>query len=116
MSQEDPKIASTQVSFLNKQNIVHALAYFPFFVGAISMYFLAQTNKEALLHHVKYSLLLSVGILILIFLFNQFFANISILLYIGLSIYFAFKAFKWQEIEVELLDVIEDKIEGVFKK
>jgi len=113
---DNKKNETLNISFLQKQNIVHALAYFPFFVGAISMYALAKTNKEALMHHVKYSLILSVFAVILLLLLNWYFQNIAVILYIWLSVYFAFKAFKGQAIEVEFLDVIEEKIEETFKK
>jgi len=48
-------VESTEVSLLLQQNIVHALAYFPYFIGAISMHLLGRTNKEAAMHHIMYS-------------------------------------------------------------
>lgn len=68
------------------------------------------------MHHVNYSAIMSVGILILLIILNGFFAGVVFLLYWALSIYFAFNAYKGKEIEVEFLDVIEDKIFDVLKK
>lgn len=57
-------------SFLENPNIVHALAYIPYFIGAVSMYFLGKTGKKAAMHHIKYSALLALGAILLIVLLD----------------------------------------------
>lgn len=70
MSKEKKNQTVEKASPLETQNIVHALAYFPYFIGAIGMFFLAKTEKKALLHHVKYSAFLALGACIGLILFR----------------------------------------------
>lgn len=37
---EKLKDVKSNISLLEQQNIVHALTYFPFFIGAVTMFFL----------------------------------------------------------------------------
>lgn len=101
---------------LENPSIVHALAYFPYFIGAVAMYFFGDSDKKAALHHIKYSFILSVAVLILLLILNSFFMSIVSLVYIGASIYLAFKAYKGEEVKLEILDTIEDKISETVKK
>lgn len=59
------KTAGNTSDFLENANIVHALSYFPYFIGAVAMYFLGKTDKKATMHHIKYSALLAAGVVIL---------------------------------------------------
>lgn len=52
--------APVDVPFLENPNIVHALSYFPYFIGAVAMFFLGRSDKKAAMHHIKYSGLLAV--------------------------------------------------------
>lgn len=49
------EVETNEVSLLMQQNVVHALAYFPYLIGAVSMHFLGRTNKQAAKHHIMYS-------------------------------------------------------------
>ena len=101
---------------LTNQNAVHALTYVPYFVGPIVMYFLAKTDKKALMHHVNYSLLMAVGAAVLFFLLKGFFANVVNIAYLVASWYFAFKAYSGETVQVEIFDTIEGKISETVKK
>ncbi len=119
MSKSEKKWATPAVSqggILEKANMVHAMSYFPYFIGAVAMYFLGNTDKKAALHHIKYSAIVAFGICILLIILNGFFASVANGAYLILSGYFAYKAYKGEEIEVEFLDVIEDKISETIKK
>ena len=106
-------VAKKEVTFLENANIVHALAYFPYLIGAISMYFLGKTNKKAAMHHIKYSAMLALVALVLIVLLRGFFAQIVSLAYLVLSGFFAWKAYNGEEVKVEILDTIEGKISEI---
>ena len=97
-------------AFLEKQSNVHAIAYIPYFIGAALAFFLGKTDKKMIMHHVKYSLILSVAAVLLLVILNGFFASLISLAYLGLSGYFGFKAYKGEAVTVEILDTIEEKI------
>jgi uncharacterized membrane protein len=102
--------------FLENANIVHALAYVPYLIGAVAMYFLGKSDKKAAMHHIKYSALIAFGVIILAFVLNGFFMKLVALGYLILSAYFAWKAYKGEDVHVEFLDTIEDKIAETVKK
>ena len=102
--------------FLENANMVHALSYFPYFIGAVSMYFLGKSDKKKSLHHIKYSAMLALVAFVLIVLLRGFFAQIASLAYLVISGFFAWKAYNGEEVKVELLDTIEDKISEKVKK
>jgi len=104
------------VGFLENKNMVHALAYVPYLIGAISMYFLGKTDKKAAMHHIKYSALMAIGVFILYALFNDFTSRIVSLIYIGASCFFAYKAYMGEDVNVEIFDTIEEKISEKIKK
>ena len=51
-------------SILEKPNMVHAMAYFPYLIGPIAMYFLGQTDKKAAMHHIKYAVIIAVFVIV----------------------------------------------------
>jgi len=97
-------------SILEEQNLMHAASYFPYLIGAIFVFFLWKSDKKKALHHVKYSAILAIGAIILVILLKGFFASVVNFAYIGISIFLAFKAYKWEKVTVEILDTIEEKI------
>jgi len=104
------------ISMLEKQNIVHALAYVPYFIWAIAMLVLWKTNKQAAMHHIKYSALIALAVFILFVILNGFVAMLVNIAYLVVSGLFAIKAYNWEEIKVEILDTVEDKILKTIKK
>lgn len=96
--------------------MVHALAYLPYFIGAVSMYFLGGTDKKAALHHIKYSALIAAAVVILLLVLNSFFASVLTLVYLGASIFLAYKAYSGEAVNIEILDTIEEKISEKVKK
>ena len=68
MSQSDKKVSSpvSTPSILDQANMVHAMAYFPYFIGAVAMYFLGNTDKKQAMHHIKYSAMIAFVAMILI--------------------------------------------------
>lgn len=103
-------------SMLEKSNVVNALSYFPYLIGAIAMYFLGESNKKEAMHHISYSAIMGVAVIVLFFVLNGFFANVVNLAYLGISAFFAYKAYNGEKVQVEILDTIEDKISEKVKK
>lgn len=56
------------------------------------------------------------AVIILSFVLNGFFTQILVLAYFAVSAYFAWKAYNGEEVHVEILDTIEDKISEKVKK
>jgi len=101
---------------LDDANTVHALSYFPFFIGPVAMYFLWKSDKDKALHHIKYALLMAVAVLVLFMILNPFIARVVTLVYLWASGYFAFKAYNGEDVKVEIFDSVEDKISKSMKK
>lgn len=80
------------------------------------MYFFGESDKKAAMHHITYSAMLAVAVMVSFLILNGFFANVVNLAYIGLSAYFAYKAYNGEEVKVEILDTIEGKISEKVKK
>jgi uncharacterized paraquat-inducible protein A len=68
------------------------------------------------MHHIKYSALMAAVVFILTFVLNGFFMKLVALAYLAVSAYFAWKAYNGEEVHVEILDTIEDKITEKVKK
>lgn len=118
MSKTDKKTATpgNTPSILDQANMVHALAYIPYFIGAVAMYFLGNTDKKQALHHIKYSAMIAFVAMILIVILKGFFGMVVNIAYLVISALFAYKAYKGEKVEVEILDVIEDKISEKIQK
>lgn len=108
--------ATGSTNILENANIVHALSYVPYLLGAVAMYFLWKSDKKATMHHIKYSVLIAIAVIILSFVLNGFFMRLVALAYLAWSAYLAWKAYNGEEINVEFLDTIEDTIAKKVKK
>ena len=106
---ETPKIA--KASILEKPNMVHALAYIPYFIWAVAMFFLAKTNKKIAMHHIKYS-----GIIAIAAILGHLFLTWSIIgwlifpAYMLGSAYLGWKAYNGEDVHIDILDTVEEKI------
>ncbi len=69
------KTKASSNTILENVNMTSAMSYFPYFIGAVAMYFLAE-NRKPVLHHIKYSFILAVIVLFLFFVLNSFFIGI----------------------------------------
>ena len=59
-------------SILSDANLTSAMSYFPYFIGAAAMYFLAEDKR--VMHHAKYSAMMAAAVIVLMFVLNGFFA------------------------------------------
>lgn len=101
---------------LEKPNMVHALAYIPYLIGPIVMFFLSKTDKKKLMHHIKYAAIIFVATILLMIVLNDVFRTILNILYIAASGYLAWKAYNGEDVQIELLDSVEEKINEKINK
>lgn len=111
------EVESNEVSLLMQQNVVHALAYFPYLIGAVSMHFLWRTNKQAANHHITYSWIIAVAAIVWhIFLSGSILWWMIFPAYMIGSWFLAWKAYNWEDVKIEILDSVEEKISKSVKK
>lgn len=101
---------------LEDANTVHALSYFPFFIGPVAMYFLWKTDKKKALRHIKYSLIMAGAVVVLFMILNDFMSRLVTLAYVWASAYFAYKAYMWEEVKIDILDTVEEEFHKRTKK
>ena len=111
------EVETNEVSLLMQQNVVHALAYFPYLIGVVSMHFLWRTNKQAAKHHIMYSLIIAVAAIIgHIFLTGSILWWMIFPAYMIGSAFLAWKAYNGEEVKIEILDSVEEKLSNSVKK
>ena len=102
-------------SFMEKENIHNTLSYFPY-IGALIMYIWKRPSKWELLRNIKYSGILAIGAILLCIILNSFFWAILHLVYLGISIFFAWKAYNEEKIRVGVLDKVLETIESMISR
>lgn len=110
------KKSSAKNSILSQESMTHSLSYIPYFIGPIVMFFLADTNKKKLLVHVKYSAIIAWAVIILTIMLNVFFAYLLHVVYIWLSLYLWYTAYNGENIQIDFIDTLEDKVYENIKK
>jgi len=107
------------MSDIDKNNLKYSLSYIPL----VSFFFLFTEKdiSKGFKKHINYGMILFwVYVLVswlLKFLFLYILLPLLFLAYIGISVYLWFKAYRWDEIQVDILDNIEEKIsDNIWKK
>lgn len=109
-------VTKTSNSILENVNLTAAMSYFPYFIGAVVMYFLAEERKS-IMKHIKYSAIIWViAILLHVFLTGSLLGYFVLPVYVIASAFFAHKAYKGEKVQVEIFDSIEEKISDTIKK
>lgn len=103
-------------SLLEQENMVHAMAYFPYGIGAIAMFFLGSSDKKKALKHIKYSWVLAAIVFLLMLLLKGIFGPLLMLVYLGFSAFLAYKAYNWEDIQIDMIDSLEGKVQEKIKK
>ncbi len=97
-----------------KDNLKFAMCYVPFV--AIFLYFVEENKTKELKKHINYWIILFVGLIIinvvLKALFLTFFAWLATLAYIIISAILWYKAFVWENVDIEILENIEKKVDS----
>lgn len=101
-----------------KDNFKNAICYIPLL--AIFLYFIEEGKTEKYFKNIKYWIylfLLYVLSTIIIYFFLYYWAILFILflIYIIISAYFWFKAYKWNEINIFVIDELDKKVNALGK-
>lgn len=95
----------------NSDNLKKSLCYIP--LGWIILFFIEQNKSLELMKHIKYGTFLFIAYVLIRFVLVWIlwlpFGGILTLLYIWLAGFFWFKAFKWEEVNIEYIDEFEKK-------
>lgn len=59
---------------------------------------------------------MAIWVVILFLLLNEFSSRIVTLIYLGASAYFAYKAYTWEIIKIDIFDTVEQKFNEKVKK
>lgn len=118
MDKKTPKAVKSNLAsdILEKPNMVHALAYIPYLIGPIVMFFLSKTDKKNLMHHIKYAVIIFAATILLMIILNDVFRTILNILYIVASGYLAWKAYNGEEVQIEILNSVEEKFNEKINK
>jgi uncharacterized membrane protein len=101
---------------LLREEFTHSFSYFPYFIGPLVMFFLADSDRKKLMVHIKYSSVIAFIAILCIIAMNSFFTWLVSLLYLGLSIFLALKAYSWEKIQIDFIDSLEDSVQEKLKK
>ncbi len=98
----------------NNANLKNALCYVPFV--AFILFFLESNKTADLLKNIKYWAGLFVAYFVINFIAGLLgLSALVFVVYLIASIYLGYKAYVWDAIEIEGMDVIEDKIKKGFE-
>lgn len=91
-----------------KDNLKNALCYIPLF--SIVIFFAEDKKTDELKKHIKYAVFLLIAYVLLYMFLWWAFGAILALLYLWLSWFLWYKAYNWENIDLEIVDDIEKKI------
>lgn len=110
-------MATENKEFSQSENFKNALCYIP--LVAFVLFFTEKTKTVAMKKHIKYGAILSLTYIVLYFImglvFLGGFRGIVFLVYIALSGFLIYKAYKGQEIKIEYIDTLEKKVQENMK-
>ncbi len=89
-------------------NVKNALCYIP--LVAIVLFFVEQKKSKELVKHINYWIILFFAYLIINYFLHFLFGWIIFLVYVLISAYLWYKAYNGEEVQVEYIDKLEDKI------
>lgn len=103
---------------LQKDNFKNAICYIPLL--AILLYFIDEIKSDEYKKNIKYWIYLFVlyvfsSIIIKFFLYYSAILFILFIVYIIMSSYYWFKAFKWNDINIYIIDELDKKVNGLGK-
>lgn len=96
-----------------KDNFKNAICYIP--LVAVLLYVVLENKTEEQLKNIKYGMYL-LGLYVIIttlMAFTLFLAPLIIIVhffYIWMSVYYWYKAYKWDDVRIEFIDKLDEKI------
>ena len=91
-----------------KDNIKNLLCYVP--LVAFILFFTETNKSKELMKHIKYWVILFIAYIILKAVLGFLIWWLIWIFYILISIYLWYKAYNWEEIEIEYIDKLESRI------
>jgi len=94
-------------------NIKHALCYVP--IAAIVLFFTEEKKSDALKKHIKYWNFLFFAYIIARFIITAILplwslSSLLFLIYAGITWFLGYKAYQWEDMNVEYIDKFEETI------
>jgi len=68
------------------------------------------------MHHITRAAIIAVAVVVLYMILNEFASRLVTFAYLGASGFFAWKAYNGEDVSIEILDSVEDKINKQIKK
>ncbi len=96
----------------DSDNLKNALCYIPLI--ALVLFFTEENKSIELKKHIKYWAIILGWYIILQTILGSFLAWILFIVYIGISGFLFFKAYQWQDVNLEHIDNLEKKIQDEF--
>ena len=96
-----------------RQNLKYALVYIP--LAAFFFYFIEENKSEEFKKHIKYAMVLFLGYIVLSIVLRimwlYWLIPLLFVAYLVVSWILWYKAYSWENVEVEILDEIWDKLQ-----
>lgn len=96
----------------SSDSLKNALCYIP--LVAIVLFFVEEKKTEELRKHIKYGVILLVWYIILQAVLGFLIWGMLFLLYIGISAFLFYKAYQWEDVNLEHIDNLEKKVQDEF--
>jgi fatty acid desaturase len=110
MSPEEKQPEMNVETKTNSEKFKYTICYIPFV--AIVLFFVEENKTPEFAKHIKYGSFFFIVYVLLAFLFIAIGLGWSIpfVIYIIVSVYFWYKAYSWEKVELEYFDKIEEQI------
>lgn len=92
----------------NHTNVKNALCYIPFVAVVLAL--IEENKTPELKKHIKYGIAFLLVYTILNFILGWAFGWILVLIYLIVSGWFGYKAYNWEDFEIEHIDKAQEKI------
>lgn len=93
-------------------NLKNALCYIP--LVALVLFFTEENKSTELKKHIKYWAILLGGYVILQAVLGWLLSGILFLVYVGISGFLFYKAYQWEDVNLEHIDNLEKKVQDEF--
>ena len=94
------------------ERLKHALCYVP--IVAFIFFFTESKKTEELMTHIKYGGAIFVVYIIANIFLSWAIGGILFLMYVGICGFLWYKAYVWEDVEIDYIDKAEDKIKKSF--
>lgn len=93
-------------------NLKNALCYIP--LAALVLFFIEENKTDELRKHIKYGTILLAWYVILQAVLGWLLSGILFLVYMAISGFLFYKAYQWEDVNLEHIDKLEKKVQDEF--